>query len=143
MKESRAASLQIAYNVLRREQLETILGGMAGENIGIIARSPLEYGLLSGKYGKSAVFPEGDHRAGRWTPEEWAGLIRKVEALRFLVRGEVKSLAEASLRFVLSNPRVSVVIPGARTAAQVEEQVRASGGPPYLPEEDLNKIGTT
>jgi aryl-alcohol dehydrogenase-like predicted oxidoreductase len=140
VKKSRAVSLQIAYNLLHQEQLLAISGLVRDSGIGIIARSPLEYGLLTGKYREDTTFHPEDHRSNRWTREELKAIVQKVEGLRFLVKGEVESLTEAALRFVLSNPLISVVIPGVKTAAQVEEHVRASGEGPYLTEEDLRKI---
>ncbi|MBI5197905.1 MAG: aldo/keto reductase [Nitrospirae bacterium] len=140
IRNSRAATLQIAYNILRQDQLSAIAEQVKAAGIGIIARSPLEYGLLTGKYREDATFHPEDHRANRWTRDALSALIRKVDSLRFLVHGEVKSLTEAALRFVLSNPLVSVVIPGVKTAAQVEEHVRASRTLPYLAKEELQKI---
>ncbi|MBI4715858.1 MAG: aldo/keto reductase [Nitrospirae bacterium] len=153
IEKSRAVSLQIAYNFLRQDQLAAIADQVKTSGIGIIVRTPLEYGLLTGKYRENAIFHPEDHRANRWTPEELSSLIRKVDALRFLIKGTdlfsspenksvpfIRSLTEAALRFILANLLVSVVIPGVKTAAQVEEHVRASTERPYLTDEDLRKI---
>jgi aryl-alcohol dehydrogenase-like predicted oxidoreductase len=63
-----------------------------------------------------------------------------VNRFGFLVRGEIRSLAEGALRFVLSNPLVSTVIPGIKTPAQIEEAARAANGRGYLDPEALVRI---
>ena len=61
-----------------------------------------------------------------------------VEKLAFLVKDDVPNLARAALRFVLSHPAVSSVIPGIRTVGQVESNVAVSGKP--LPAEDITRL---
>jgi aryl-alcohol dehydrogenase-like predicted oxidoreductase len=134
-----AATLQLVHNLLRPQILQTIAPEVERAGIGIIVRTPIEYGILSGKYRVGAHFHATDHRAGRWTPEQFAGLLQKVESFRFLVHGEVKTMADAAVRYVLTSPVVSTVIPGIKTPAQIEEFVRASD-PPYLPEADREQV---
>jgi aryl-alcohol dehydrogenase-like predicted oxidoreductase len=64
--------------------------------------------------------------------------LAKVERLRFLVRGPVKSLAQAAIAFCLAHPAVSVTIPGARDDRQLRENAAASDI--SLSREDLDKI---
>jgi aryl-alcohol dehydrogenase-like predicted oxidoreductase len=134
-----AATLQLVHNLLRPQILQTIAPEVERASIGIIVRTPIEYGILSGKYRVGAHFHATDHRATRWTPEQFAALLQKVEAFRFLVHGEVKTVADAAVRYVLTSPLVSTVIPGIKTPAQIAEFVRASG-PPYLSEADRERI---
>lgn len=134
-----AATLQLVYNLLRPHILAEIGPMVERTGIGVIVRTPIEYGMLSGKYKIGAHFHATDHRATRWTPEQFAALLQRVEGFRFLVRGAIASLAEAAVRYVLTSPLVSTVIPGIKTPAQIEEFVRASD-PPYLTSEDLQKI---
>lgn len=134
-----AATLQFVHNLLRPHLLRELGGEIERAGIGVIVRTPIEYGLLSGKYRRGAHFHATDHRAGRWTPEAFAALLDRVEAFRFLARGEVKTLAEAAVRYVLVSPLVSTVIPGIKSPAQIEEFVRGSA-PPYLGADDLSRI---
>ncbi len=134
-----AATLQVVHNLLRPHILAEI-GPMVGRTgIGVIVRTPIEYGILSGKYKVGAHFHATDHRATRWTPEQFASLLQRVESFRFVVRRKVTSLSEAAVRYVLTSPLVSTVIPGIKTPEQIEEFVRASD-PPYLSNEDLAQI---
>ncbi len=134
-----AAALQFVHNLLRPRILQAIAPEVERAGVGIIVRTPIEYGILSGKYRVGAHFHATDHRAARWSPEAFAALLKRVEGFRFLVRGEIKSLAEAAVRYVLTSPLVSTVIPGIKTPAQIEEFARASD-PPYLSPEDVERI---
>jgi aryl-alcohol dehydrogenase-like predicted oxidoreductase len=134
-----AATLQLVHNLLRPQILQAIAPEVERAGVGIIVRTPIEYGILSGKYAVGAHFHATDHRATRWTPEAFASLLRRVESFRFMVRGPVRTLAEAAVRYVLTSPIVSTVIPGIKTSAQIEEFARASD-PPYLSVEDVRRI---
>jgi aryl-alcohol dehydrogenase-like predicted oxidoreductase len=134
-----AATLQLVHNLLRPQILHAIAPEVERAGIGIIVRTPIEYGILSGKYRVGAHFHATDHRATRWTPDQFAALLQKVEAFRFLVHDQVKTLADAAVRYVLTSPLVSTVIPGIKTPAQIEDFVRASD-PPYVGAEDLQRI---
>ncbi|MFZ5862097.1 MAG: aldo/keto reductase [Nitrospirota bacterium] len=134
-----AATLQLVHNLLRPQILHTIAPDVERAGIGIIVRTPIEYGMLSGKYRVGAHFHAADHRAARWTPEQFAALLARVEQFQFLVHGAVKTLAEAAVRYVLTSPMVSTVIPGIKTPTQIEEFVRASD-PPYVAGDELHRI---
>lgn len=134
-----AASLQLVHNLLRPGLLRALAADIERTGIGVIVRTPLEYGLLSGKYQVGAHFHATDHRATRWTPDAFAARLREVEAFRFLVRSPVRSLAEAAVRYVLTSPLVSTVIPGIKTPSQMDAFAHASD-PPYLGVEDVTQI---
>jgi aryl-alcohol dehydrogenase-like predicted oxidoreductase len=134
-----AATLQLVHNLLRPHILAEVGPMIERTGIGVIVRTPIEYGLLSGKYMIGAHFHATDHRATRWTPEQFSALLHRVEAFRFLVHGRVGSLAEAAVRYVLTSPLASTVIPGIKTTAQIEEFARASD-PPYLTDEHLQRV---
>jgi aryl-alcohol dehydrogenase-like predicted oxidoreductase len=134
-----AATLQLVHNLLRPHILQAIASDVQRTGIGVIVRTPIEYGVLSGKYKVGAHFHPTDHRATRWTPEQFAALLRRVEAFRSLVHGKIESLSEAAVRYVLTSSLVSTVIPGIKTPTQIEEFVAASD-PPYLANEDLAQI---
>jgi len=136
-----AATLQLVHNLLRPHIIRAIAPEVERAGVGVIVRTPIEYGILSGKYRVGAHFHATDHRAARWSPEAFAALLKRVESFRFLVRGEIKSLAEAAVRYVLTSPLVSTVIPGIKTPAQIEEFARASD-PPYLAGDDLARIAS-
>ena len=94
--------------------------------VGILAREPLANGFLSGKYGPDAEFSEGDIRAS--LPREYiVAMSEAAKKLDFLRQGGTRTAAQAALRFVLDDPAVSCVVAGAKTPAQVEENIGAVG----------------
>ncbi len=134
--------LCMVYNLLESDDVHDLASEIAVAGASVLARSPLAYGLLSGTWHEEMRFPALDHRARRWTAEEMRARVRRVSQLRFLVKGEVTSLASAAIRYVLSNHVVASAITGARTVPQLEEIARAADGPPFLPEHDLTRLGT-
>ena len=135
--EGGAETIQLVYNILQQEIGDAIFPVAQEKGVGIIVRVPLASGWLTGKYNAQTVFSPDDHRSQRYPPDRAATTAAKVAQLDFLLE-EADSLAEAALRFVLAQPMVSTVIPGAKSPAQVAENVKASGKP--LSEEALNRI---
>jgi myo-inositol catabolism protein IolS len=131
-------ALQLVYNLLNRGPEAELLPMASKHKIGIIVRSPLAFGLLTGKYKASHLFPNGDFRSEM--PPGWLqGNVHEVDQLRFLANSG-RTLAQAAIAFVLSNPVVSVVIPGAKTVSNVEENVSAANFAP-LDQNDRNRLG--
>ncbi len=124
----RPAVIQVEYNIFRQEPREDLFDVATEHDTGLIIRSPLSSGMLSGKYTASTDFTEGDIRT-TWPAEYLALQAQIAEKARFLVTPE-RTLAQASLRFVLDAPAVSVVIPGIKTLAQAIENFAVSAMPP-------------
>ena len=116
-------TIQVVYNILDQEAGNELFPQALNYNIGIIAREPLASGIISGKYDENSKFPKSDHRRG-WSKSFLEERARKVSKLKFLEK-EGRSLTQAAIRFTLYNEAVSVVIPGAKTERQVEENVKA------------------
>jgi aryl-alcohol dehydrogenase-like predicted oxidoreductase len=133
-----AEVIELPYNLIHGSDLHRLAGDIMVSGVGVLARSPLAYGLLAGMWTKDREFLEPDHRADRWTRLELARRVEQLDAVRFLVKGDVHTLRGAAVRFVLSNHLVSSCVLGARTVEQLEQLVRETGaGPRYLPDEDL------
>jgi len=136
-------SLQVIFNIFRQKPLEALLPRAAGKGVGIIVRLPLASGLLSGKITRATTFREDDHRHfnrdGQQfnVGETFAGLeldkgIGLAEQVARLVPPSM-SMAQMALRWILDQPAVSVVIPGASSPGQVQANVSAAALAP-LPE---------
>lgn len=139
-----AEVIELAYNLVLPIDLHRISGDVMVAGTGVLARSVLAYGLLAGTWTKEHVFPEGDHRNERWTRMELEHRLGQIEAMRFLVKGEVRTLRGAAVRFVLANHLVSSAVLGPRTIEQLETLVRETGGGPrYLPDDDLRQLPRT
>jgi aryl-alcohol dehydrogenase-like predicted oxidoreductase len=86
---------------------------------------PFDEGALTGKLTRETRFPEGDWRGTYFTPAHLDATLTRVERLLPLVP-EGMSLPELALRFILSSPDVSTVIPGMRKARHVDANLAAS-----------------
>lgn len=132
-------TIQVIYNIFDQSPAERLLP-LAGENnIGIIARCPFDEGGLTGTLRADTVFPEGDWRREYFYGDRLKETVARVEDLKFLIRGEIRSLSKAALQFCLSHPAVSCVIPGMRRPEHVEENVTVSDGK-GLPSAELERL---
>jgi aryl-alcohol dehydrogenase-like predicted oxidoreductase len=140
VRDGRSDTIQIEYNMLMQDPAQEVFPLARKANVGVIARAPLRRSLLTGKLtaGDQKRFQGEDVRARNFPGDLFAKELEKVEKLRFLVKGPVKSLAEAALAFCLAQPAVSVVIPGARDAQQMRDNAQAADL--RLPKEDLRKV---
>jgi aryl-alcohol dehydrogenase-like predicted oxidoreductase len=130
------ASVQIILNALRLRPLEDVLPAALATGTAIIARVPLASGLLSGRYDSTTTFAPDDHRTYNRhgesfdVGETFAGVpfevgLKAVAAIGDLVPSHVP-LAAFALRWILDQPGVTTVIPGARSAAQARANAAAA-----------------
>lgn len=138
IKTDKPDALQVVYNIFSQAPAGELFPMAKEHDIAIIAREPLGNGFLSGKYKEDSTFVTGDIRAN-FPPQYRSALVKYTNALRFLEREGRRTMAQAALGFVLGNDAVSVVIPGAKTEEQVEDNLRASDEEP-LTSEELEKI---
>ncbi|HET6480475.1 MAG TPA: aldo/keto reductase [Actinoplanes sp.] len=138
------ASVQIILNAFRLKPLERVLPAAAEAGVGVIARVPLASGLLSGRYDEHTTFAENDHRnynrhgAAFDVGETFSGVdyatgLEAVKRLRPLVP-EGYTMAQFALRWVIDQPGVTVVIPGARNPEQARANAAVAGLPPLTEE---------
>jgi aryl-alcohol dehydrogenase-like predicted oxidoreductase len=130
------ASVQIILNAFRLKPLDEVLPAAREAGVGIIARVPLASGLLSGKYDENTTFGADDHRNYNRqgeafdVGETFAGVDFKtgLEAVKRLMPlvPEGATMAQFALRWIIDQPGVSVVIPGARNPGQVAGNVGAA-----------------
>jgi aryl-alcohol dehydrogenase-like predicted oxidoreductase len=137
------ATVQIIFNAFRLKPLEFVLPAAQAAGVGIIARVPLASGLLSGKYTADTQFAESDHRnynrdgSAFDVGETFSGVDYEtgVEAavefskLVSQLPGEVTP-AQAALAWVVQQPGVTTVIPGARNVDQARSNAAAGSVPP-------------
>ncbi len=133
-------SVQIIFNLFRIKPAETLFAEAARAGVGIIARVPLASGLLTGRLSASSAFAADDHRhfnrhGERFDQgETFSGVpydvgLAAVEALRPLVPAGA-TLGQFALRWILMWDEVTCAIPGAKTPAQVRDNVAAAALPP-------------
>jgi aryl-alcohol dehydrogenase-like predicted oxidoreductase len=125
--------------MLRLKPLEQVLPAALAANVAIIARVPLASGLLSGRYDEHTTFAPDDHRNYNRhgesfdVGETFSGVpfdlgLRAVARLKRLAPDT--PLPQLALRWIIDQPGVSVVIPGARNAAQAKSNADAAALPP-------------
>ncbi|MFF1872086.1 aldo/keto reductase [Kitasatospora herbaricolor] len=144
------ASVQIILNPFRLKPLDEVLPAAAAAGVGIIARVPLASGLLSGRYTRDTVFPKDDHRTYNrdgsafdqgetFSGVDFAtGVEAAVEFAALAPEGATP--AQTALRWIVQQPGVSTVIPGARNPEQARANAAAAALPP-LPAATLAAVG--
>lgn len=121
-------TVQVIYNIFEQRPAERLFPAALAHDVGIIVRVPFEEGLLTGQIGPSHRFEPGDWRATWLTSGRLAEAARRVEALRAFLAPDRPTLSALALKFCLSHPAVSTVIPGMRRVAHVEANVAVSDG---------------
>jgi aryl-alcohol dehydrogenase-like predicted oxidoreductase len=119
---ARPDTVQIVYNIARREAEDAFLPAARAANVGVIAREPLANGFLAGRYHPDSTWQRGDIRA-RMPQPYVARMAALGEEVRELAASAGLTAAQLALKFVLDNAAVSVVIVGMKTAAQVDENL--------------------
>ncbi|MGY1697840.1 aldo/keto reductase [Geodermatophilus sp. SYSU D00814] len=144
-------SIQVILNVFRRKPLEELLPAAAAAGVGILARVPLASGLLSGRFTESTTFGADDHRNYNRhgeafdVGETFAGVPYEVgvaAAREFVEIAGDRAPAAVALRWVVQQPGVTSVIPGASRVGQVRSNVDAAALPPLTDAElaDLERL---
>jgi aryl-alcohol dehydrogenase-like predicted oxidoreductase len=138
------ASVQIILNAFRLKPLDEVLPAAEEAGVAIIARVPLASGLLSGKYTAETAFAPNDHRSFNRhgeafdQGETFSGVDFEtgVEAAKAFsdLHPEGVSTAQSALKWIVEQPGVTTVIPGARTVEQARSNAEA-GDVPDLGEE--------
>jgi aryl-alcohol dehydrogenase-like predicted oxidoreductase len=117
---------QVIYNIYDRSPERALFELARTKPLGVIVRVPFDEGALTGQIRSDTVFPAGDWRAEYFAGDRRAEAERRGKALAQLLDDQVRTLPELALRFCLSSPRVSTVIPGMRRAAHVRQNVAAA-----------------
>ena len=133
-------SVQVIYNIFDQTPEKNLFPACIKHNIGVIARVPFDEGSLTGRINEETVFPAGDFRNGYFKGDRKKQVTQHVNAiLSDLKLSDVSALPEIAIRFCLSAPAVSSVIPGMRSISSVNGNVSASGQGP-LPSDMLDML---
>ena len=118
-------SVQVIYNIFDQNPEDQLFPACMEMNVAVIARVPLDEGTLSGTLTKETTFPKDDWRHGYFKPENLNPSVERADRLKQLVPAG-STLPEMALRFILSHPAVSTIIPGMRKIKHVETNAAAS-----------------
>jgi myo-inositol catabolism protein IolS len=132
--------VQVDYSLMNRNAEAEFLPYCLENNIGVMVRGPIAKGLLSGNYDKSSVFEDSIRKS--WHADDAAQSkfeadIDRVEKLKALAKPGPEMI-QMALRYVISQPAVSVVIPGAKSPAQAA--TNASAGSEVLSDDLIKQL---
>jgi aryl-alcohol dehydrogenase-like predicted oxidoreductase len=127
---------QLVLNIINQESLDIVTKAYE-KGYGIIARMPLQFGLLTGKFTKATRFPQDDHRFFRLPPEILSESLDALENVWPMADEHGLSKTELAMSFILSFEGVSTVIPGIRTPEQADSN---TSGIIRLPAESRDHI---
>ena len=136
------SSLQPPYSMLRRDAERELLGYCAQHDIGVVAYSPMQRGLLTGKFNRErlAALAPDDHR--RRSPEfqepQFSATLELVEGLKKIAERNGRTVAQLAVSWVLRRPEVTAAIVGARRPGQIAETAPASDW--NLSKKDIEEI---
>jgi aryl-alcohol dehydrogenase-like predicted oxidoreductase len=137
MKNKLADGFQLVFNLVNQRAL-ALMKKAFQNGYGIIARMPLQFGLLTGKFSSSASFAKDDHRSFRLTPAILQATLQVLEDKAWPVAGEEQlSKTELALSFILSHEEISTAIAGIRTPEQV---IKNTSGLKKLSQASLQKL---
>ncbi len=127
--------IEVNFNMIDQR---AVTGGLFAtcveRGIGVIARTPLCFGYLSGTLTGEETFAPGDHR-NNWPREQLRRWAQSPALFAPLVAGRGRTISQLALQYCLSEPAVSTVIPGMLTTAQARENIAAAELPPLSPED--------
>jgi aryl-alcohol dehydrogenase-like predicted oxidoreductase len=131
-------AVQVIYNIFDQNPEDELFPACREHDVAVIARVPFDEGTLTGTLTKDSHWPAGDWRNTYFVPENLNASVDHAEALRPLVP-EGMTMPDMALRFILSNPDISTVIPGMRKVKHVSTNIAASDAGP-LPEPLLREL---
>jgi aryl-alcohol dehydrogenase-like predicted oxidoreductase len=135
-------SLQPPYSLLRRGIEPEILPFCRERNLAILAYSPMQRGLLTGKYGPGATFPQTDSRSRDplFQGERLEQIAAAVAKMSEMAAAHRKTAGQMAIAWVLNQPGLTVALCGAKRASHIEESVRAAEW--KLSAEELQRLDT-
>ncbi len=134
------ASNQVAYSMLNRAIENDLVPYSLENNTGIIVYSPMERGLLTGKYFKETQLKDNDHRNGYFSQFDLNKVKTFLEKIEPIAQEKGASLSQLVLRWTTLQPAITVVLAGARNAQQAVENAKAMAID--LSQEELNFINS-
>ena len=136
-----ADTVQVIYNVFDQSPEDELFPACREHDVGVLARVPLDEGGLTGRITPDTAFPEGDFRARYFRDVRRREVHERALAIAEDLGVGEDGLAELALRYILSAPEVSTVIPGMRTVRNVERNMAVGDGH-GLPPEQVERLKT-
>jgi aryl-alcohol dehydrogenase-like predicted oxidoreductase len=132
-------TVQVIYNVFDQSPEDELFPACQEHDVGVIVRVPFDEGALTGRITPETTFEEGDFRNDYFRGDRKAEVYDRVRSIVGELGVTEDALAEVALRYVLSHPAVSTVIPGMRSVRNVERNMRVGDGQ-GLPEDQVQRL---
>ena len=132
-------TVQVIYNVFDQSPEDELFPACQEHGVGVIVRVPFDEGGLTGSITPETTFDPDDFRNGYFRGDRKQQVQERVRAIVHDLGRDESEIAAIALRFVLSHPAVSTVIPGMRSERNVERNVAVADGR-GLPEDDVEKL---
>ena len=132
-------TVQVIYNIFDQGPEDRLFPLCRKLNVGVLARVPFDEGGLTGKVTPETTFPKDDFRNFYFKGDRKREVFSRAQKVAADLGIGLEGLAEAALRFTLSQPAVSTVIPGMRTVKNAEANCRAGDGQ-GLPPDRITKL---
>lgn len=141
-KHIKLASNQVPYSMFRRDIEDELVPYTLANHKGILAYSPLERGLLTGKIKAGHIFNEGDHRAGHpfFSGENLIAINAFLDKIKPMADERNMKVSQLVLRWTLEQPGITIALVGARNEAQAIENAKAASI--QLSEEEITQISS-
>lgn len=121
-------TVQVIYNIFDQSPEDHLLPACEKHNVGVIVRVALDEGGLTGKVTSDTTFDEGDFRNHYFRGDRKQEVFDRVQKIAADLGVSLEEMPEIALRYVLSHPAVSTVIPGMRTVRNVERNMPVGDG---------------
>jgi aryl-alcohol dehydrogenase-like predicted oxidoreductase len=123
-------SFQVIFNMFEQRPALQLFPAAEKSNIAFIARVPLDSGSLIGNWTTESYtqFEAGSQQHQMFRGERFAETLKRVEALKDICTPYYSTLAEAAMRYVLSEPQLSTLIPGMKNRNEVDMNIAYSDG---------------
>lgn len=121
-------TVQVIYNIFDQAPEDALFPACEKHDVGVIVRVALDEGGLTGNIRPDTVFPENDFRNTYFQGDRKREVYERCEAIAHALNIELSALPEVALRYTLSHPAVSTVIPGMRSVRNVERNCAMADG---------------
>ena len=118
-------AVEAVYNIFDQDAEDELLPACQQHNVAVIARVPFDEGSLLGNLSLTSTWPEGDFRNMFFTSENLKESVKRADALKIAIPAGTP-MAEIALRFILSHPAVTTVIPGMRRTENIKANMLTS-----------------
>ena len=131
--------VQVIYNIFDQSPEDKLFPACEQHQVGVIARVALDEGGLTGKITPDTKFEPGDFRNNYFRGDRKEQVYQRVQNIASDLDVPIDQIAETALRYVLSHPAVSTVIPGMRSVRNVERNCQIGDGR-GLPPDQVKKL---